>query len=164
MDTQYEMSTTREGLYSFHSTLVGTGYMTLPSLSIRTSYPPRSFGKNSDSERGFVLIEMMLAVAIVGTAMLAVVTAFSTASKTAQFVDSAATSQWLATSQMELVRAATFVPTPGTYAAVTAPTGFAVTNVTSAVAGGDANIQIVTVTITEDGATVFEASTMKVNR
>lgn len=110
------------------------------------------------------MIEMMLAVAIVGTAMLAVVTAFSTASKTAAHVDSSATAQWLSTSQMELVRAAPFVLTPGTYANVPAPAGFVVTNATSAVTGGDANIQIVSVTITEDGDTVFEASTMKVNR
>jgi type II secretory pathway pseudopilin PulG len=110
------------------------------------------------------MIEMMIAVAIVGTAMLAVVSAFSTASKNAQFIEEAATAQWLATSQIELVRAATFVATPGTYAAVAAPTGFAVTNATSAVSGGDSNIQIVTVTVTENGDTVFEASTMKVNR
>ena len=138
--------------------------MTLPSLSIRAHNQPRTVDKNAAGERGFVMIEMMLAVAIVGTAMLAVVTAFSTASKQAQFVDTAATAQWLATSQIELVRAATFVPTPGTYAVVTAPTGFAVTNATSAVTGGDTNIQIVTVTVTENGAAVFESSTMKVNR
>ncbi|MDG0866394.1 type IV pilus modification PilV family protein [Candidatus Lucifugimonas marina] len=138
--------------------------MSLPSLSIRTPRASRSIGEHADYERGFVMIEMMLAVAIVGTAMLAVVMAFSSASKTAGFVDSSATGQWLSTSQMELVRAATFVPTPGTYANVTAPAGFVVTNATSAVTGGDANIQIVSVTITEDGETIFEASTMKVNR
>ena len=110
------------------------------------------------------MIEMMLAVAIVGTAMLAVVQAFSTASKSAAFVDESATAQWLATSQIELVRAATFVVTPGTYTTVAAPAGFAVTNATSAVSGGDTNIQIVTVTVTESGDTVFETSTMKVNR
>lgn len=110
------------------------------------------------------MIEMMLAVAIVGTAMLAVVSAFSSASKTAGFVDEAATAQWLATSQMELIRTATYVLTPGTYTAVTAPTGFAVANTTSAVTGGDANIQIVTVTVSENGESVFVASTMKVNR
>jgi type II secretory pathway pseudopilin PulG len=110
------------------------------------------------------MIEMMLAVGIVGTAMLAVVTAFSTASKNAEFVDDAATAQWVATSQIELIRAATFVVTPGTYTAVTAPAGFTVANTTAGVTGGDTNIQIVTVTVTEGGATVFEASTMKVNR
>jgi type II secretory pathway pseudopilin PulG len=110
------------------------------------------------------MIEMMLAVAIVGTAMLAVLTAFSTSSKNAEFVDNSTTAQWLATSQIELVRAATFVVTPGTYTAVTAPTGFAITNATSAVPGGDTNIQIVDVAVTRNGETVFQASTMKVNR
>jgi len=134
--------------------------MSLPTLSIRKMKSPRS----DRSERGFVMIEMMLAVAIVGTAMLAVVTAFSSASKTAQFVDEASTAQWLSTSQMELVRAAAFVATPGIYATVTPPAGYVITNATSDVVGGDPNIQIVAVTITQDGDTVFEASTMKVNR
>jgi hypothetical protein len=96
--------------------------------------------------------------------MFAAVSAFSTASKNAAFVEDASTASWLSTSQMELVRAAPYVATPGTYTAVVAPTGFAVTNVTAAVTGGDANIQIVTVTVTEGGVTIFEASTMKVNR
>jgi len=142
------------------STLVGTGVMSLSRLSNRTLNSPRS----TRSERGFIMIEMLLAVAIVGTAMLAVLTAFSTASKNAEFVDNSSTAQWLATSQIELVRAAVFVTTPGTYTPVTAPTGFAITNVTSAVTGADTNIQIVDVAVTRNGAIVFEASTMKVNR
>ncbi|NQW21577.1 MAG: type II secretion system protein [Chloroflexi bacterium] len=131
-----------------------------------TILPTRTYNslRPTRSERGFVMIEMMLAVGILGTAMLAVVMSFSTASKTAAFIDDSATAEWVSTSQMELVRAAIFVPTPGTYSVVTAPTGFVVSNATSAIAGGDANIQIVTVTVTKDGATVFEASTVKVKR
>ncbi len=110
------------------------------------------------------MIEMMLAVAIVGTALLAVVSAFSSASKSAEYVDTAATAQWIATSQIELIRTAAFVATPGTYAAITPPTGFAVVNATSDVVGGDSNIQLVTVTVTEGGETAFVATTMKVNR
>ncbi len=134
--------------------------MSLQHLTIR----PQSSPGSSASERGFVMIEMMLAVGIVGTAMLAVVLAFSTASKKAEFIDDAATAQWVATSQMELVRVATYVTTPGTYTSVAAPAGFVVSNTTSAVAGGDSNIQLVTVTVTESGTTVFETSTLKVNR
>ena len=134
--------------------------MSLSDLSIRTHDSRRS----ARSDRGFVMIEMMLAVGIVGTVMLAVVTSFSTSSKNASFIDHAATAEWLSTSQMELIRAATFVLTPGTYTNVTAPTGFGVSNVTAAVAGGDTNLQIVTVTVTKDAVIVFEASTLKVNR
>lgn len=135
------------------------------SPDIRTHrLPCDSSPKSQRSQRGFIMVETLLAIGITGTAILAVVMAFSTASKNAQFVDDVSTAEWLATSQIELVRAATFVATPGTYTNVAAPTGFGISNATSAVTGGDSNIQIVTVTVTEGGETVFEASTMKVNR
>jgi type II secretory pathway pseudopilin PulG len=110
------------------------------------------------------MIEMMLAVAIVGTAMLAVVAAFSTAARTAEFVEESTTGEWVATSQIELIKTAAYVLTPGTYAAVPAPAGFAVANTTANVAGGDANIQIVTVIVTQGGENVYETSALKVNR
>jgi type II secretory pathway pseudopilin PulG len=110
------------------------------------------------------MIEMMLAVAIVGTAMFAVVTAFSTSSKTSSFAREITTAEWLATSQMELVRTATYQLTPNTYTDVPAPTGYSIANVTSAISGGDVNIQIVTITVSRGGASIHESSTLKVNR
>jgi len=131
---------------------------------LRPKNHSRSHAKTAHSQRGFVMIEMMLAVAIVGTAMLATVSAFSTASKTARFVQETTTAEWLATSQIELIRVATFQLTPGTYTTVPAPTGYSVANVTSGVAGGDSNIQIVTVTVSRGADDVYETSAMKVNR
>ena len=116
------------------------------------------------SQRGFLMIETMLAVAIVGTAMLAVVSAFSTASRVSSFVEDTATAEWLAISQIEVIRTAAFVLTPGTYPAVSAPAGFAVANTTSAITGGDENIQTVTVTVTKAGEVVYTTSTVKVSR
>lgn len=116
------------------------------------------------SQRGFMMIEMMLAVAIVGTAMFAVVSAFSTSARSSVFVQETATAQWLATSQIEFIRTAEYVITPGTYTTVPSPAGYAVANATSAVSGGDSNIQTVTVTITKSGEVIFTTSTVKVNR
>ena len=110
------------------------------------------------------MIEMLLAVAIVSTAMLAAVTAFSVASQSATFVDNATTGEWVATSQIELIKTAGYQFTPGTYASVPAPAGFTVSNTTSNVTGGDVNIQIVTVIVARGGETVYETSAMKVNR
>ena len=134
--------------------------MSLSRLSIRDQARTARGG----SQRGFVMIEMMLAVAIVGTAMLAAVAAFSTASRTATYVDDATTGEWVATSQIELIKTAAYQLTPGTYASVPVPTGFAVSNATSNVSGGDVNIQIVTVIVTHGGQSVYETSAMKVNR
>ncbi|MCH8910515.1 MAG: type II secretion system protein [Chloroflexi bacterium] len=133
------------------------------SLS-RLSKQDRFRTAQGGSQRGFVMIEMLLAVGIVGTAMLATVAAFSTASRTAAFVDDATTGQWVATSQIEFIKTAAYVLTPGTYASVPVPTDFAVSNATSDVTGGDENIQIVTVIVSRGGETVFETSAMKVNR
>ncbi len=116
------------------------------------------------SERGFVMIEMMLAVAIVGTAMLAVLLAFSTASRTAAFVETSTTGEWVATSQIEFIKTATYQLTPDTYASVSVPAGFAVSNATSDVTGGDENIQLVTVIVSRNGENVYETSALKVNR
>lgn len=134
--------------------------MSLSSLSKQDRFRTAQGG----SQRGFVMVEMLLAVAIVGTAMLATVAAFSTASRTAAFVDNATTGQWVATSQIEFIKTAAYVLTPGTYASVPVPTDFAVSNATSDVSGGDENIQIVTVIVSRGGETVFETSAMKVNR
>ena len=132
-------------------------------LSQLTNHDRRVAGK-AKSQRGFVMIEMMLAVSIVGTSMLATVLAFSTAAKTADFVESATTGEWVATSQIEMIKTSAYIATPGVYASITAPTGFAVSNFTSNVSGGDSNIQIVTVTVTEGGETVYTTSALKVNR
>ena len=130
----------------------------------RLSKQNRTRADQAGSQRGFVMIEVLFAVAIVGTAMLATVSAFSTASLTATFVEGATTGEWVATSQIELIKTAAYQLTPGTYASVPVPTGFAVTNTTSNVSGGDVNIQIVTVTVTRGGETVYQTSAMKVNR
>jgi prepilin-type N-terminal cleavage/methylation domain-containing protein len=132
---------------------------------LQTTTQDRSHVRSAvQRQHGFVMIEMMLAVAIVGTAMFAAVTAFSTSSKTSLFVQETTTAEWLATSQMELIRTAAYQLTPNTYADVPAPTGYSIANVTSAVSGGDENIQIVTIEITRNGASIYEASTLKVNR
>ena len=110
------------------------------------------------------MIEMMLAVAIVGTAMLATVSAFSTASKTSEFVQETTTAEWIATSQIELIRVAAYQVTPNVYASVPAPDGYTVTNVTSAVTGADTNIQIVTVTVNNGVEDIYVTSALKVNR
>ena len=134
--------------------------MPLPRLANQD----QSTASKARSQRGFVLIEMMLAVGIVGTAMLATVVAFSTAANTSDFVDSATTGEWVAISQIELIKTAAYVTTPGVYTSITPPTGYAVSNFTSNVSGGDSNIQIVTVLVTQGGDTVYTTSALKVNR
>lgn len=116
------------------------------------------------SQHGFMMIEMMLAVAIVGTAMFAVVSSFSTSSRASEHVQETTTAEWLATSQLEFIRTTAYVVTPGTYPAVAAPAGYVVANTTAAVTGGDLNIQTVFVTVTKSGEEVYSTSAVKVNR
>jgi hypothetical protein len=44
------------------------------------------------------------------------------------------------------------------------PAGYSITNSTAGFAGGDGNIQRVTVTVFQDGEEVFQTSFLKVNR
>jgi type II secretory pathway pseudopilin PulG len=110
------------------------------------------------------MIETLVAIAILGTAVLAAVTSISTSTKVTGEASEKATAVWVAASQIDLVRASPFVLTPGTYPNVTAPPRYSVTNATSPYPGGDANIQLVTITVRKDGVVASSTSLIKVNR
>ena len=80
-----------------------------------------------DRQRGFMLVESLVAVTIVGTGILAAVTSLSTSSKATIEAREGATAAWVVTSQIELIKASPFVAVPGAYPTVTPPTGFTVT-------------------------------------
>ncbi len=118
----------------------------------------------SRPQRGVILLETLVAVAILSTAVLASLVAVSTTSIATEKVSEDATSSWLATSQIELIRESPYVSTGGTYPVVTAPAGYTVSNQTSVFPGGDDFIQNVTVTIVYGGETIYEETVVKVNR
>ena len=123
----------------------------------------RKPGRRSLRQRGFMLVESLVAISIVGTGILAAVVSLSTSSRATTQAREQATAAWLATSQIETIKAEPFIATPGTYPTVTPPEGFTITNTTSAFEGGDGFIQDVTIQVFRHGQLVSTIEMVKLN-
>ena len=121
---------------------------------------PRSFR----SQRGVVLVEALVAIAIMGSATTATLTSLSSGAMTTSRTALRGTADWLATSEANLIQEAPFQATPGTYTNIAPPTDYVVSNVTSPVVGGDAQIQTVTITISYQGEVLLTTEILKVDR
>jgi prepilin-type N-terminal cleavage/methylation domain-containing protein len=103
--------------------------------------------RSSRSQRGVVLVEVLVAIAIMGSATTATLTSLSSGAITTNHTALRGTADWLVTSQANVIQESTFQATPGNYASIEVPTDYVISNTTSAVVGGDAQIQAVTITI-----------------
>lgn len=116
------------------------------------------------SERGVALLEALVAVAIVATALVVFIAGLSTGLLSISQSDRLSTAHELARSQLEYTKASPYNAAPYTYATVTPPAGYGVTSKASGISGGDANIELVTVQVMKDGAVVYTLEGYKVNR
>ncbi len=123
-----------------------------------------SKSRTSRSQRGVILVEALVAIAIMGSATTATLTSLSSGAITTNRTALRGTADWLATSEANLIQEATFQATPGTYVNVTPPTDFVVSNATSPIVGGDAQIQTVTLTISYQGKPLLTTEILKVDR
>lgn len=123
----------------------------------------QTHGRKTLRQRGFMLVESLVAVSIVGTGILAAVVSLSTSSQATIEAREHATAAWVATSQVEVIKAAPFVPVPGVYPTITPPAGFTVTNTTSSFDGGDGFIQDVTVSVFHNGELVTSIEMVKLD-
>ncbi|MDP2952038.1 MAG: prepilin-type N-terminal cleavage/methylation domain-containing protein [Chloroflexota bacterium] len=108
-------------------------------------------------QRGVSLVESLVAVALLGVAVIAPLSALSTGLLAEGVADEGVTAQSLARSQLEEIKAASYAPT---YSAIQEP-GY---NVSVGVTSLDANMQKITVTILRDGRTLQVVEDYKVNR
>jgi len=113
---------------------------------------------------GLGLPETLVAVGLLGTGIVALVSAMSTGSLAVGEQAQQATAQRLAAQQMETVKAAPYDATGASYATVNAPGGYAVELEVDSGIYATANIQEVTVTVLRDGTTVLMIQDYKVNR
>lgn len=113
---------------------------------------------------GFVMIEAVVALAILGTATAAMLSSLSTGARLSNRTSLNGTADWIATSQSNFIYDAPFVLTPGVYAPVNAPDNYTVSNQTSDVDGGNSEIQNITITITFQGQVLLTTEIIKVNR
>ena len=116
------------------------------------------------SERGFGLVETLVAVAIAGSALAMFLSGMSSGTIVTSQADRLSTAHELARSQIESTKAAAYNPPPYTYTSISAPSGYAVTSMAGAIAGANSDIEQVTVTVTKNSVTVYSLQDYKVNR
>jgi Tfp pilus assembly protein PilV len=114
-------------------------------------------------QKGIGLVETLVAVAILGTAIITFITALSTGAISVGDNDQETIAQRLAQSQMESTKSLAFAPS-GVYPTITTPAGYTLTVNAASVAGTDANIQKITVTVQRNGLSIFTVADYKVNR
>ncbi len=116
-------------------------------------------------QKGFGLIEVLIAVTILSIAATAFLGAISTSAIAINKQDRKITSEAIAVSQMNHTKSQAYLVAPTSYPIIpSAPTNYAVTSDATAIAGRDSNIQLITVTVSREGNTLYTLEDYKVNR
>ena len=117
------------------------------------------------SEAGVGLVESLIAVAIVGIAITALVATLSTGSIAVRKTDERVTAENLAQAQLEYTKAQAYRPAPASYDTIAPlPTGYSISAEASSISDHDADIQKVTVTVSYNGETMLVMENFKVDR
>ena len=115
-------------------------------------------------QRGLGLVEALVALAILGTSVVAFVVALSTGTIAIGEQDKEVVAQGLAQTQLEFTKSCVFSPGAITYPAVDAPSGYAIDVGVNSVPGAGPDIQKITVSVLRDGQNVLTVQDYKVNR
>lgn len=116
-------------------------------------------------QKGFGLIEVLIAVTILSIAATAFLGAISTSAIAINKQDRKITSEALAVSQMNLTKSQAYQAAPASYSIIpSAPTNYTVTSNATTIPGKDGNIQLITVTVSRGGNTIYTLEDYKVNR
>ncbi len=113
---------------------------------------------------GIGLVESLVAIAILGIGVTALVTDLSAGSIAVTTQNEAAIAQGLAQTQMEVTKAAPYDPAGTTYVSISAPDGYAVAINTDSDIFGDKNIQKITVAVIHDTEKVLTLEGYKVKQ
>ncbi len=135
---------------------IGTTYTKLGRLP--GNAPP-------SDEAGIGLVEALIAVAILGLALTALLSAVSTGSMAVSRTDERVAAENLARSQLEFTKSQPYQALPATYVTVTpSPGDYAVAVAAEPVPGGDSDIEKITVTITHGSKELLVVEDYKVDR
>jgi type II secretory pathway pseudopilin PulG len=111
-------------------------------------------------QSGATLIEVLVALGILASAIVILITGLSTGSFAVRSADTLTTAGNLAAVQLESVKAQTYDAGGASYTPVAAPPGYTVSIATQVIATG---LQQITVTVVFNGGS-FKVSNYKVNR
>jgi type II secretory pathway pseudopilin PulG len=116
------------------------------------------------SQKGIGLVETLVAVAILGTSVVAFVVSLSAGSLTVNEHDKETIAQGIAQTQMEYTKDYAYIPGAATYPTLAVPATYSVLVGVLAVPGGDTNLQKITVSVLKDSVNIVTISDYKVNR
>ena len=117
-----------------------------------------------NSQQGIGLVETLVAVAILGTSVVAFIVSLSAGTLTVNELNRETIAQSLAQTQMEYTKNCAFIPGAATYPVLAAPATYSVAVDVLDVTGTDTNIQKITVTVQKDSADILAISNYKVKR
>ena len=124
----------------------------------------KNFQKHLRSETGFSLVEMLVAVSIVGIAITVFITALSTGLLSVSTLKEATFAQQLAQRQIEQLKSTAYDATGVSYTLVSAPSGYTIGLAVNSAIYADNKIQKLTVTISHGGQQVLVVEDYKGNR
>ena len=115
-------------------------------------------------EEGLTLVESLIAVAIVGIALVAFAVALSTGSIAVWESDQEVTVQSLARTQMEYIKGYPYDSGATTYPTINTTDNYSISVAVSSTPDADSDIQKVTANISRDGQVLLTIEDYKVNR
>ena len=124
---------------------------------------PRNIKRLCD-QRGLGLVETLVAVALLGTSVVAFVVALSAGSIAVGKQAEEVVAQGLAQTQLEHTKSQAYNAEASTYPTITSPAGYSVSVAVSAVPNTDDDIQKITVDILHGGESIIVVEDYKVNR
>ncbi len=127
-------------------------------------YKTAQIRERIQGERGLGLVETLVAVAILGTSVVAFVVALSTGTIAVGEQDKEVVSQGLAQAQLEYTKSYAYDPGASTYPTITAPEGYTISVGVSSVPNTDEDIQKITAVISRGGEDILTVEDYKVNR
>jgi prepilin-type N-terminal cleavage/methylation domain-containing protein len=123
-----------------------------------------NFKKSAPGQKGLSLVETLVAVAILGTAVAGFAAGLSAGSISVRDLDEIAVSQGLAQSQAEYTKSYAFTRGVTTYPVLAAPAGYTLSVAVSAVPGADTDIQKISIAVSHGGQVTETLEDYKVNR
>lgn len=115
-------------------------------------------------ERGLGLVESVVAVAILGVAIVAFAVALSTGSIAVREENQEVVAQRLVRNQLECIKGYPYDPEATTYPTVDSQEDYTIFVGVTPTPDNDINIQKITVTISHDGEDILTVENYKVNR
>jgi prepilin-type N-terminal cleavage/methylation domain-containing protein len=123
----------------------------------------RSFIKKRPGNRGFTLVESLVAISILGVSAAAFISSLSSGSLAVRTLDEQVTTQQLLQTQMEVIKAAAYDLNGVSYTRIATPAEYTL-NVAVALINSDSHIQKVTLSAYHNGSLAGTLENYKVER